>query len=519
MSSDLPPPPASDGQPAEAAADLADRPLPPPPAGPLPPPPAGGDATVGPDDGDDLFDLLGEGTGGADGDAGLVPDRRFGNPWVLRAGAVAVAVVLLFAGVVLVRRARGGPDQLSFRFTRTTHPSGVTVDRQWELTGDKGETLAGTITFTSTTSQSRTYRHDEVFPKTAAANASQVTATPIWTEVIQADPVVRYSVNLDPGRQMTYRYTIPVPAAGRDRERLEVWAADWERETNAYRRTARAREADSYVATTDPSDRDSDQAAAGLEVAAGITTTTGPPTSSGGELTDEPVPASGGDTPIVPPAGCDPTCSHTPAAPAGAPRPSTTVAPLPSLPIPTSSSTSSTATTVAPSTTSPTPPEPAPTVAFNGKTCTQVGTAGNDVLVGQAGVDNVLCGLGGDDALEPYNLTDTVDGGPGSNTVSYVKLWDPGHGGVIVDLGQQRVRRRAGGAWITSLHLVQNAEGTDDGDILVASPGARLRGAGGDDDLEGPGLTADGGSGDNWCSADVASRANCTRSSRNYPAP
>jgi len=49
--------------------------------------------------------------------------------------------------------------------------------------------------------------------------------------------------------------------------------------------------------------------------------------------------------------------------------------------------------------------------------CTVTGTEGDDQLVGDAAVGDIMCGLGGDDDLKGLGGNDTIFGGPGGDTV------------------------------------------------------------------------------------------------------
>lgn len=55
--------------------------------------------------------------------------------------------------------------------------------------------------------------------------------------------------------------------------------------------------------------------------------------------------------------------------------------------------------------------------AFNGKTCTIVGTSKNDKLTGTSKAD-VICGLGGKDRINGLGGNDTIDGGAGNDVLS-----------------------------------------------------------------------------------------------------
>jgi Tol biopolymer transport system component len=58
----------------------------------------------------------------------------------------------------------------------------------------------------------------------------------------------------------------------------------------------------------------------------------------------------------------------------------------------------------------------APRKAWNGKTCTIIGTAAPDALRGTSRAD-VLCGLGADDAIVGAGAPDVIDAGPGDDTI------------------------------------------------------------------------------------------------------
>ena len=160
--------------------------------------------------------------------------------------------------------------------------------------------------------------------------------------------------------------------------------------------------------------------------------------------------------------------------------------------------------------------------------CTITGTAANDTLVGTSG-DDTICGLGGNDVLRGLGGNDTlrggtgndalqpgagddpwVDGGPGTDTVSYADLATA----VTVDLATPAT---GGAAGTDSLVSVESATGTNLNDTLTGTTGNNtLTGKGGNDALSGgdgndtllPGLgndTVAGGVGTDMVSyADVA---------------
>jgi Ca2+-binding RTX toxin-like protein len=54
----------------------------------------------------------------------------------------------------------------------------------------------------------------------------------------------------------------------------------------------------------------------------------------------------------------------------------------------------------------------------SGELCTIVGTAGRDTLKGKPGLNDVICGLGGDDVLNGLEGNDILDGGAGNDTLN-----------------------------------------------------------------------------------------------------
>ena len=136
--------------------------------------------------------------------------------------------------------------------------------------------------------------------------------------------------------------------------------------------------------------------------------------------------------------------------------------------------------------------------AVTGKTCTVIGTFGDDnPLLGTNKAD-VICGLSGDDRINGKQGNDTIygnegndrlnglggddhlDGGPGTDTVTYASLQQS----VRVDLG----RHKATGQGADTLVSIENATGSPGDDLLVGSSGRnRLTGGGGADRLSGLG--------------------------------
>ncbi|MFC4071563.1 calcium-binding protein [Actinoplanes subglobosus] len=116
-------------------------------------------------------------------------------------------------------------------------------------------------------------------------------------------------------------------------------------------------------------------------------------------------------------------------------------------------------------------PAPAP-VAADGKTCTIVGTPGDDVLVGTPGPD-VICGLGGNDRIRGGPGNDTLDGGPGDDLLE-------GEAGADLLIGGPGLDTLKGGAGNDTLR------GGDDDDILDGGAGNDIiEAGGGNDDVDG----------------------------------
>lgn len=113
------------------------------------------------------------------------------------------------------------------------------------------------------------------------------------------------------------------------------------------------------------------------------------------------------------------------------------------------------------------------------------GTPNSDSLTGTDGVDWFYPGLGGDtiDALAGDDVIfasadvsyDTFYGGDGNDTISYVLS----AGGMTIDLGDQFV---SGNGDYDGLNSIENASGSNDDDVIVASSVANtIYGNGGDD--------------------------------------
>ncbi|GAB1689789.1 hypothetical protein KRM28CT15_15920 [Krasilnikovia sp. M28-CT-15] len=146
-------------------------------------------------------------------------------------------------------------------------------------------------------------------------------------------------------------------------------------------------------------------------------------------------------------------------------------------------------------------------VSAVGKTCTIVGTKGNDRLYGTRGND-VICGLGGNDTIVSRGGNDIVDGGAGTDKLD----GGAGNDTLIGGPGKDNLNGGAGN---------DQLNGGAGNDTLTGGAGNdTLRGQDGDDRIDGgTGTdTIDGGRGRNHCGRSAGDRrANCPQPST--PAP
>lgn len=100
----------------------------------------------------------------------------------------------------------------------------VSVQRIWTVDGN---TVLGTVTITNSRAYGIGVLYDEVIPKELAANLEGIVFEPAYTEVINPDPIVRFSASLDPGQTFTMTYRVPV-ASPPDDATLDTWATNWQ---------------------------------------------------------------------------------------------------------------------------------------------------------------------------------------------------------------------------------------------------------------------------------------------------
>jgi Ca2+-binding RTX toxin-like protein len=128
-----------------------------------------------------------------------------------------------------------------------------------------------------------------------------------------------------------------------------------------------------------------------------------------------------------------------------------------------------------------------------------VGDAANQYFGGGAG-DDVLRGMGGADTLVGGDGADVLDGGAGADMVSYAGAASAVTLDLAFDRGDGTFGKVTGGDSGDSFVSIEDAEGTDFGDVLRGRVGIsnRLVGGGGNDELEGRGGSdlLQGGAGD-----------------------
>ena len=145
---------------------------------------------------------------------------------------IAIGVATLVAvsgdgtsGRSVPRAAPGTSDQIRLALDPVTTPDGVTIGRVWMLRGARGTRFVGRFVFSNPTATPLNVVHTEVIPKSLASSVDDITFDPQPT-ILEADPVVEYSVTVPASGTATARYEIEVAPEGRSRARLEAWADD-----------------------------------------------------------------------------------------------------------------------------------------------------------------------------------------------------------------------------------------------------------------------------------------------------
>jgi hypothetical protein len=160
---------------------------------------------------------------------------------VLAATGVLAAVTLGNGGGGDGAGGNAGSSPAEFTFDTISLAPGATVERTWSLAGNDGTRFEGRLEFANTTDERMAVSHTEVIPKSLAASVDDITFEPTPV-VIQADPVVRFDLDVPADGTTTATYRIDVAPDGADESRLEAWADDLDAEE--------ARQADSTTTTT-----------------------------------------------------------------------------------------------------------------------------------------------------------------------------------------------------------------------------------------------------------------------------
>ncbi len=162
-------------------------------------------------------------------------------------GAVAVVVVAGAVGAVVAVASGGASSKSSLTTTPSgaaatlTFPTetipnlGVTENRTWSVSGGAHPALHGTLVFHTT--RNVLARVNELLPKSLVSDVSKITFKP-QPKVIQADPVVQYTLPTTAGQTVTETYDIPISADDVSMSAMQRWAAEQIAQTGAAYREA-----------------------------------------------------------------------------------------------------------------------------------------------------------------------------------------------------------------------------------------------------------------------------------------
>jgi hypothetical protein len=163
------------------------------------------------------------------------PQRHSGGGARRRAQLVAVVVVAALAAVAvsIALLPGGGDDETALgtgsaarlTFPALTTSDGASVQRVWELRGDRGQQFVGTLEFTNPSAAAVSVSFTETIPKSLAATVDVIRFDP-QPEIVDADPIVRYSLSLAARGTLTAHYEIDVAPDGARRARLLAWAEE-----------------------------------------------------------------------------------------------------------------------------------------------------------------------------------------------------------------------------------------------------------------------------------------------------
>jgi serine/threonine protein kinase len=158
-----------------------------------------------------------------------------------------VAVVALIAGLVGVLLQGGSPASsatktASFTFRPEAFESGLIVDRTWTLSGARGDHLEGSATLLNGNPGALATSYDEVLPTSVASSVNRVSFHPNDEQVVQRDPVVRYSVTLSGGGSERIGFSVDIGPA----------ESAWSKRLGSLARAQEAAETSFLAATNQP---------------------------------------------------------------------------------------------------------------------------------------------------------------------------------------------------------------------------------------------------------------------------
>ena len=131
-----------------------------------------------------------------------------------RLAAIAAAVIVVAGGataaITQFAGSAGAHPATTYAFSPQSYPSGLVVDRLWTLSGRSGSQLQGTVTISNEAKTAIHGSYTEVLPKSVASTVQSVTFAPPPAQIVQADPVVRYEVDLLKGGSFKLTYSASV---------------------------------------------------------------------------------------------------------------------------------------------------------------------------------------------------------------------------------------------------------------------------------------------------------------------
>ena len=160
--------------------------------------------------------------------------------------ALGVAVVLVLAAVLAVVMSRPSPAPapaavaaVSYTFTPQEYPEGLLIVRHWTLGGTHGSVLTETVSASSATGHARRVPFEDEIPAQVARTTKTVMFTPAPTQIVKADPVVEWLLQLPSHGTVQVGYKATVSALGATKARLMGLVKDFDALQAAAPATAR----------------------------------------------------------------------------------------------------------------------------------------------------------------------------------------------------------------------------------------------------------------------------------------